>query len=532
MEKPTHRTMWMFPRNIRFIAPWKLNQIASLLYSATGDAGSQSVQDQLYDQLAQLGVKIGRSSTGIANAGGMRTYFAQLACLGLFWRDVDGSWKTTIAGDELIAARNPLKVIRCQLLRMQYPSVYGNGHNVQCAPEMCVKPFSFLVQLLQEDRLGRHLTCDDMAVAVVYGQSQKDYGTVVDKILQARESGFASIIDSVTDLCTPRRWNASDEELLQKGIEDARTIGNTAKNYLEAAQLIYPCSNEKSKTSYELVSDEKILIEIRPLLEEKLEPAPNAGYEAAWQRRFGRYNKTKDNRRIDGVTRVDSRTALLQSLFIRAVETSPYDFNVKAFCEHQAASWGVLVQDVARIVNPLVSRVSTVERNTVMAAALSGGTQAIVFEKAATAILRKLGFELSEHLGQKYAKHRDGGYPDIRIRSSLLASCGFGDTKATNKYVFPLTDTQKLGSYYHDCWKEFPDHTPTAWFLYIAGGFGSNSQTVKKKLKECADKYSHPVSAITVNALLDLADMKHPPSVEALARIFGRSEYITSASVF
>ena len=30
--KPTHRTMWMIPRNIRKIEPWKLVQIANLIY--------------------------------------------------------------------------------------------------------------------------------------------------------------------------------------------------------------------------------------------------------------------------------------------------------------------------------------------------------------------------------------------------------------------------------------------------------------------------------------------------------------------
>lgn len=526
MKKPAYRTMWMFPRNIRFIAPWKLNQIASILYSTTGDPASQDVQDQLYDQLANLGVKIDRNPTGIANSGGMRTYFAQLACLGLFWRDAT-AWRTTIAGDELIAARDPLRVLRCQLMRMQYPSVYGLGPNVLISPEMKVRPFAFLVRLLMDSRLERRLSCDDMAVAVVYARTSKDYEKVVDKILKSRIFGIETVIDSLEDLCTPRRWKGTDEELFKKGVEDARTIGNTAKNYMEAAQLICPCSDSRD---YELVSDESVLAEIELLLAEHMLPAPEAGFESSWQRRFGRFNKAKDTRRTCDDSRTDGKTALLQSRFIRAVEAAPYAFDLSSFCTQEAASWGMTVADVARIVDPLVTRVSSVERDTVMAAALSGGAQAITLEKASTAIFQRLGFDLSEHIGQKATQNRQGGYPDIRIRSSQLNVCGFGDSKATVRYVFPLSDTQKLASYYHDCDQEFEDRTPSGWFLYIAGGFGPSAKKVEQNLQTCSEKYGRPVSAITVNALLDLADMKEPPSVETLVEAFGKGRYYTSAA--
>lgn len=51
MPNPKFRTMWMFPRNIRKIEAWKLVQISQLLEACTGNTTSQTVQDQLYDQL-------------------------------------------------------------------------------------------------------------------------------------------------------------------------------------------------------------------------------------------------------------------------------------------------------------------------------------------------------------------------------------------------------------------------------------------------------------------------------------------------
>ncbi len=179
----------------------------------------------------------------------MRTYFAQLACLGLFWKDAEKQFSTTYAGEELINANNPMKILRCQLLRMQYPSVYGLGPNVRIAPALQVKPFVFLIKLLQDNRLGGYLTCDDMAVGVVYGHTHADHNKCVTKILKLRASGkLSDVIDSVDDIRTPRRYteNNPDEDFV-KGLQDAKDIANTAKNYLSAVQLVVPDTEDDRK---------------------------------------------------------------------------------------------------------------------------------------------------------------------------------------------------------------------------------------------------------------------------------------------
>lgn len=88
MPKPVYRQLWMFPRNIRLIEPWKLVQISKILTLSDGDITDQSVQDGLYARLHDLGVKIAANEYGVSNSGGMRTYLAQLACLGFFWKDI------------------------------------------------------------------------------------------------------------------------------------------------------------------------------------------------------------------------------------------------------------------------------------------------------------------------------------------------------------------------------------------------------------------------------------------------------------
>ena len=82
-----YRTMWMIPRNIRRIDPWKLVQTAKIVDAATGDLTDQKVQDALYAALNKANVKSAANSNGVKDSGGFRTYLAQLSCLGLFWRD-------------------------------------------------------------------------------------------------------------------------------------------------------------------------------------------------------------------------------------------------------------------------------------------------------------------------------------------------------------------------------------------------------------------------------------------------------------
>ena len=526
MPNPKFRTMWMFPRNIRKIEAWKLVQISQLLEACTGNTTSQTVQDQLYDQLENLGLKCKANAHGVKNPGGMRTYFAQLSCLGLFWQDHDRGYSSTFAGEELINARSPLRILRCQLLRMQYPSVYGLGRNVSVDPSMKVKPFVFLIELWQDPRLGGYLTCLDIAVAVVYGRTHKCHDICVEKILKVRETGdLATVIESVDDVRTPKRYHEHNpEEDLARGIQDAKDIANTAKNYLESAQLIVTDAEDNKR--FELNEDVCVQGDICTWMDERIEPL-DPDHLAAWQQRFGRYTKTKSIR-SRSTQQINGEKALVCSNFINAVTEAPYAFNLQAFINDQAATYGKTPAEIGLLISGVRDRVANIERDTIKQAAASGGREAISLEKAVTGIFRKLGFDLSEHIGQKTASNREGGYPDIRIRASGMTECGFGDSKATMNYGLPLNDTIKLKTYYKDCWQEFDDKTPSKFFLYIAGGFGKSAKAVESSLQKCSESYGQPVSAVTVDALLDLVEMTNPPPAAKLMNVFKKGGYFAS----
>lgn len=532
MPKPKHRTMWMFPRNIRRIEPWKLVQIAKIVDAETGDLTDQRVQDALYAMLDEKQVKSKANQHGVSNSGGFRTYLAQLACLGFFWKDRETKeYGTTYAGEQLINAKEPAKILRCQLLRMQYPSTYGLGHNVQMHPDIKVKPFAFLLRLLNDGRLDGYLTDKDIAIPVIYGHDATCYEACVQKILQLREGEtLRSQINSVDDIRTTRRYHEDNEEYdWEKGIEDALTIANTARNYLLAAQLVVVSSRVKG--AIESNSDARIAEEIKPWLTEasKIEKL-EIDYQEAWQQRYGRFDQTKAVRKLGQRNKTDGLTTCVQTAFLQGHTEAPYGFDVANFIKEESVKWGVSEAKISLMIEPLRPSMPNLEYDTVKAAAVSGGKESTVLEKAMTAILRKLGFDLSEHIGQKKVRvARKGGYPDIRVRTTGQPTCGFADTKATARYGLPIGDTVKLQTYYKDCWNEFPDQSPSEYFLYIAGGFDHSDATIQKNLNDCSTQYGRPVSAVTVDALIRLLYIEDRPSALAIGEAFKKGMFFASA---
>lgn len=522
--------MWMVPRNIRRIEPWKITQICALLDACGGNAQDQALQDVLYAELEKQGIKCPRSENGVPNPGGLRTYLAQLACLGLFWQDPkDRSYSLTRAGGILVTAETPTKVLTCQLLRMQYPSVYGNGHNVAIAKSLKVKPFVFLLDLLDREDLGGTLTSEEIAVAVVYGRTHADEDKVAAKILSLRSSGdFKSVIDRLEDICTPRRWKDPEDALWEKGIEDAKTIGNTFKCYMEAVGLVAPLENESSRYSAN-ISDE-LAESVALWRKEPIEAAPAEGYEARWQIRFGRWDREKaqtfqSNRRTNGFA------ALLSSRYIACAKESPYGFDHEAFVKAEAQKWHKTETEIEAILGPFRPKTKDLFHDTLMRAAFSGGEEALLLEKGVTSIFRQLGFDQSFHCGQKKAaKGRRGGYPDVYVKASGTAGSGWADSKATSHYGFPIADTSKLGTYYKECWSEIDPASPSRFFLYIAGGFSRSVETISASLRDCAAQFGRPVSAVTVEALCELVERDERPAAAALTKAFVSGKYFNSAS--
>ena len=532
---PECRTMWMVPRNIRRIEPWKIVQISTLLNAAGGNAQNQMQQNAIYKELELQGVKCSQSKDGVPNPGGLRTYLAQLACLGLFYQDADNkSYVPTPAGEEILAARNPVRVLACQLMRMQYPSVYGLGNNVRISPEMKVKPFVFILNLLDRPELEGVLSADEIGVAVVYGRTHEDEDLVAAKILKMRRSKakgavarFQEIVDDIADICTPRRWKLSEADLWEKGVTDALTIGNTFKNYMQSADLLVPSAFGQGY--FEAHIDASLASSIAAWRIEPVEPAPLHGYEERWQLRFGRCDKMKVQKRRGSFV-VNGFAALVGARFISQAKADPYGFDHDSFVDAEAKTWGKTKAEIEAVLTPFKTKTKSLFRDELMHAAFSGGEESRTLEKGVANIFLKLGFDLSRHTGQISAPStRDGGYPDVWIQVSGLAGSGWADAKATSRYGFALGDSMKLSGYYKECWKEIDSKAPSWFFVYVAGGFARSQATIARSLQDCTAKYGRPVSAVTVEALCDLVESGDAPKPADIVSALSKSRFYNSA---
>jgi hypothetical protein len=534
MKKPQKRTMWMVPRNIRRIEPWKLVQILTLLEAIDGSVGNQEHQDKLYKALEDLQVKATRSAAGSKNQGGFRTYLTQLACLGLY-ACVGDQYELTVAGKEMIEGKDPRAVLRCQLMRMQYPSYYGSLSRVRMSETLRVKPFVFLLKLFEDERI-QTLSDEEMAVAVIYGRTDSDYEKVVGKILRMKAGApLSSVVDDVADVCTPSRYPKSDEAeeisaCKEQGCTDAATIANTFKNFLLSAALIYTVPQGKgAKKRYASVSDEETLRAIKPYREEPIRPYDPKNPEN-WQRFFGRWNKKKTVGKVSTPASArDGFKAMVQNECIKAMSDNPYAFDLAAFARTQAERWHKPEQDIVNACAPLKDKARNIERNAVEEASVSGGGKSGFFEKAVLNIFVKLGFERSENWSQKKpADRRPGGYPDTYIYAKGMKSCGLADAKSTSKYSFPIGDRTKLGTYYKHCELEVYKSTPSEFFVYVAGGFDGTGEVIAGRLRQCRKEYERPVSAVTVSALMDLIE-EDPPEPEKLFSALRSGKYFNAS---
>ena len=308
-----------------------------------------------------------------------------------------------------------------------------------------------------------------------------------------------------------------------RGVEPAVDLRETGALDVEA-QLAE--SSTRIKGAIELSEQTVALPEVAGWLAEgdRIEPL-DPEHQEAWQQRYGRYDKTRASRTLSAARAVNGLAACVQAAFIQGHAANPFGFDVAAFISSEAKRWGCPEAEISSVIDPLLPSVPSIEDGIVRQASVSGGKEWLLLEKAMTSVMIRLGFDESEHIGQKKAP-RDGGYPDIRIKASTMQTCGFADTKATSRYG----NTNKLSLYYKDCLAEFLDRAPSSFFMYIAGGFdGKDAASVLNTLERCTQKYGRPVCAITVNAMLRLVRMNNRPGPEALVRAFSQRAYYPSA---
>ena len=130
--------------------------------------------------------------------GGARTYKAWLMSLGLiFNQESTGMIKLTLAGEAIMNGESPVAILTNQILKYQFPSAFSVGRGVQVASRFRIRPFRFLLRLLDDSRIGS-LSEDEIAKIIVTeaeNESDRCYEYIVKRVLQYREEGDKCLED-------------------------------------------------------------------------------------------------------------------------------------------------------------------------------------------------------------------------------------------------------------------------------------------------------------------------------------------------
>ena len=495
---PRYRRIWMFPRNIRNIVPWKLHQALIVLMKCS-DLNVKSGDDQkyIYRMLEEAGIK-GKSNTRDKNPGGMRTYLAQLSMLGLLYEDQNRQYRYTIAGQNLADGNNPLRVLQFQLLRHQYPSAYGLGRNVMIDPRMKVKPFLFLIRLMRDERLSGYLSCEDMIIPILYGHNDDCYEICVQKILEARQNGIESTIDDFElDLYTPRSGMGSN-------LNNVSDIANTGKNYLSAAGLIVSCGKNNGKAIYSFNENYADVYEAMLKENDFLECSSDDEKES-FQRAYGRYNKKKDMR-SESETYAEKESpevAFVQFRYVMYANDNLFVAEETPFY-NEMKEMGISSNTVSKALEPYKKKRRSIDENNFLEAANSGGEKSEEFEKGLANLFISLGFDKSLWIGRKkaYGNWR-GNFPDVFVKRSGTADAGFIDAKASSGYSLGHDDMLKMKDTYIGSMAEIDGNSKLCYFVYVAGGFKGNVEYSVRQLEEVTGIHVTAMDARTVLRLRD-----------------------------
>lgn len=173
-----------------------------------------------------------RDQTG----GGARTYKAWLVSLGLiFEQESTGKIKLTLAGEAIMNGDSPVDVLTNQILKYQFPSAFSLGRGVQVADRFKIRPFRFLLKLLDDSKVG-YLTEEEIAKIVVTeaeNESDKCYNYIVDRIMQFRSYGDSCLEEDFFTKYQSSKGKVNPDH----PYSHLTDLANTLINWLEYTQL-------------------------------------------------------------------------------------------------------------------------------------------------------------------------------------------------------------------------------------------------------------------------------------------------------
>lgn len=496
-----YRRVWMFPRNIRKIYPWKVAQVCQHLQGLANDTewdGNQVLQNSFSASLEQANLKNGGEKID-PKSGGARTYISQLECLGLVYKS-EGALKFTLAGKSLLEMEEPLRVVQSQLLNHQYPSAYGAKPNVKIDPRIRIKPFLFLLALMQDVQI-QYLENLEFIFPVVYGHNWDCFENCKKKILAFRADSSGDVTKHIDnfeeDFYLPRSGSETNP------FANVEAIANTAKNYLESAVLVQS----------EIV-DKKQRISVNPDYQDVINRAiqqrenyiPNPTDQVSFQRAYGAWNRNKDTSRESQPKRKTKGESLIIARFMEYVGGNLVIDNADKFVDQMVNQFGFKKTDVEAVISPYIDKALSFFEAKYIELSKGGTATATDFEKATVQLLvDRLGID-ALHIGSKRKTYGVGAYMDVLVDNEDNKSCGLIDTKASSLYNVPSSDYAKMLTNYIPNYEEVSKKDRTLDFVsYIAGGF---SGEINSKLRSITENTGIYASAVTAKVLIDVLRTK------------------------
>ncbi|MBN2455472.1 MAG: hypothetical protein JXB29_02885, partial [Sedimentisphaerales bacterium] len=337
------------------------------------------------------------------NSGGPRTYLALLKCLGLLFEGNNNQLFFTQSGSDLIDGNEPLPILQILLLKHQYPSIYAAGKNVKIDPRMKVKPFLFVLQLLNDKRIG-YLTINELKIPIIYGHNHDCLELCIRKILQLREGrNIELIIDSPLDLYTRRRQSPDiHKDLSNEG--DIYYIANTCKNYLQAVNLIaVEKENGQERISIAQSAEDIIVPALRSsLVFISLLGDDIKNREEIFQRTFGTWSSKKDTRRlIAPEEHISADVSTIRSRLFEFLGSNIISNYPEEFVSKMVQGFGFNDRTVRSAIEPFLPKSLDLFESTYLELSCGGARTATHFELATRELFDKRLFFDAVHTGQK-----------------------------------------------------------------------------------------------------------------------------------
>lgn len=500
----------------------KLNSVPEVLATFADLSLNQEWEGQRDSHLAYeealeaAGLKrVGERRDG--TGGGARTYKAWLVSLGLiFTQESTNKIKLTLAGEAIMNGESPVKILTNQILKYQFPSAFSVSRGVQVATRFKIRPFRFLLRLLDDTRIGG-LSNDEIAKIVVTeaeDESDKCYNYVVDRIIQYRNMG-----DNCLEEDFLLKYQSSKGGInLDHPYSHLEYLANTLVNWLEYTQLVM----REDGRVYILPEMKEQVREILSINPPFIDRPQQHEY---FQRKYGvDLNHRKDNRDLNKSMTITPKVIAMQKVkqaYIALALSRPITTVSVDLIANISDTTGIgdrIVEEILIESYPHGSVGAFMTKYFEMA--FKGRDEATEFEKATVELFADVfGFE-TKHVGPI------GLTPDVLLLSNKNQYQAIIDNKAYSKYTINNDHHNRMvHNYLTNVGRYSNTQYPMAFFSYIAGGFGSK---IDEQLVSIYEETGMPGSAVPVSNIIKMVEkqQEQPYSHTKIRDIFSLNRQV------